>query len=671
MNKYFASLEKKETCANLEARAEDWKNTVTQNGYLSKLKALYAAYHGAYYTNTTESHQIVFGGEQGELSQIAINHFRNISQHMLVMVTSNRPAVEARATNTDYRSQRQTILANSILEYYLREKKLEIYLKQATEYAIVYGSGYIVMSWNATKGEMVDYIEEIKTPVYEGDIEFESLNPWDVIFDTTKENSQNHDWYLVRRYKNRFDLIAKYPELEKQIKAQKSKGENNFTFSRINDQTDDIEVLEFYHRRTEALPDGRYMLFCSSDCVLEDSPLPYRVMPVFRISPSLIHGTSFGYSPMFDILPIQEQINALYSTVATNQNSFGVQNILNPRGNEISVNQLAGGLNILEYNMQIGKPEPLQLTSTPQEIFAFINQLERVAETISGVNGVSRGDPSASLKSGTSLALVQSMALQFMSGLQASYVQLIESTGTAIVKMLQDFASTPRLIAIAGKKNRQFMKEFSSSDLDQISRVICSVANPLSKTTAGKVQMAQELIQYGQITPQQYISLIQTGSLEDMTEDLTNENLLMRSENESMIDGQSPLMTVTDSHQKHIEYHRSILFDPDLRTDARVVAAVTTHIQEHIDALRTTDPGLLMILNQQPLPQAPPTAQIDEMLTPPMGNDPTGLVGGTLVGPGLEQGATLPNMPEVPPGVLMNPELQQQSLGNVKGMSDE
>ena len=51
-------------------------------------------------------------------------------------------------------------------------------------------------------------------------------------------------------------------------------------------------------------------------------------------------------------------------------------------------------------------------------------------ETLSGVNSVARGNPEASLQSGTALAMVQSQALQFMSGLQQSYIQLIEDVGT-------------------------------------------------------------------------------------------------------------------------------------------------------------------------------------------------------------------------------------------------
>ena len=50
-------------------------------------------------------------------------------------------------------------LANGLLDFYMREKRLEVYLKRAVEYSIVMGAGYIKMEWNSTSGEIYDYIE--------------------------------------------------------------------------------------------------------------------------------------------------------------------------------------------------------------------------------------------------------------------------------------------------------------------------------------------------------------------------------------------------------------------------------------------------------------------------------------------------------------------------------
>ena len=369
-NAYFASQDATSTASVLVAKVSEWCNSIESNGFLEKLRASYAAYHGAYYSSTGSAHQISFSGEQGELVDLPINQYRNIATHTLVMTTSNRPTMECRAANTDYKSQRQTILANNILDYYMREKKLETYLKQAVEYSIVYGAGHIVMSWNSTRGELVDYIEETKTKIYEGDVEFEALSPFDVIMDGTKE-SGNHDWVMIRRWKNKYDLAAKYPEFGDKIRGLETKSDMQkfrIGVTTLLDKTDDCQVMEFFHNRTDSMPDGRYMLFLTEDIVLEDAAMPYRVLPVFRIAPANIHGTPYGYTPMFDLLPLQEQLNSLYSTVASNQNAFGVQNVLNPRGTDIAVNQLVGGLNILATPVVLPAPPTALLIAVAIEL---------------------------------------------------------------------------------------------------------------------------------------------------------------------------------------------------------------------------------------------------------------------------------------------------------------
>jgi hypothetical protein len=353
---------------------------------------------------------------------------------------------------------------------------------------------------------------------------------------------------------------------------------------------------------------------------------------------------------MFDLLPIQDAINSLYSTVLTNQHAFGVQNILNPRGSDVNVSSLAGGLNLIDYNPQAGKPEALNLTQTPPEVFKFIEMLERVQETVSGVSSVARGNPEASLKSGTALALVQSTTLQFISGLQQSYVHMIEDVGTGLINILKDFASVPRIALIAGKTQRAYLeKMFTGDDLSQVNRVIVDVGNPLARTTAGKTQLAQDLIQYGIIkTPEQFFTVLNTGNLQTLNEYQQNELLLIRAENEALAEGKEVVALAVDQHSVHIKEHKGVLSDPDLRYDPELVARVTAHINEHIQLARDTDPALLSILGEQPLgpvggsPPAPgePGQDLNQSATP--GTD----MMGPVAPPSMPQP---PNMPQPPP----------------------
>jgi len=685
--KYFASKPANDCASILLDKSMTFYNVLRSNAYLDKLASMWRAYYGAYSNDYVSfNHKINFTGEQGELVQLPVNHFRNLAQHIYVMITSNRLSLDCRAVNSDYKSYAQTILANGILEYYMREKKLEDAIKKATEMSIVLGSSFVKLAWNATAGDIYEIDPDTNEPIRDGELEFSVLSPFDIVIDGTKEN-WDPEWVLARTFKNRYDLMAKYPELADKIHSLPPKTET--TVYRLamwsNDSTDDIPVYEFFHKQSEALPEGRYMLFLSADCTLLDTKMPYRQIPVFRIAPNDILGTPYGYTPMFDIFPIQEAINASYSAIMTNQNAFAVQNIFVPRGADITFNNLEGALNIVEAN---AKPEALNLTQTPAEVFKYLEELIQAAETISGVNSVARGNPEASLKSGTALALVQSQALQFISGLQQSYVKINEDVGTAVIEILKDFSTSPKLITLVGKNRRTLLKEFTGDKISEIKRVIADVGNPLARTIAGRVQMAEQMMQMKIISnPQQYFQVIETGRIENMYEGEMDELLLIKRENEELLEAENPIVSPLDKHSIHIKEHTVVLADPELRKDPTLVKIVMDHIEAHVNALRNTDPSLLQMIGETPLPPIQPTNQNPpggQPNQPPPQQPPMGALQGSpaapmmspmagqtvaqaqgMQGPGIQN--VNPAQPaQVPAGLLANPGLQQAAMGNVK-----
>ena len=382
--------------------------------------------------------------------------------------------------------------------------------------------------------------------------------------------------------------------------------------------SDEVEVWTMYHKKTDAMPDGRELVFLSDDIVIHDQVLPYRRIPLFRMSPNEILGTAFGYSNLFDLLPLQEGINHLYSAIMSNNIAFATQNLFVRSGANLDITNLGGGLNVIQGSE---KPEVLNLLGTSQETFNFLSILEGKMEQLSGINSVTRGtpDPAQNLRSGNSLALVQSMAIQFQSGLQNQYVQLVEDLGVAILEILQDYATTPRVASIVGVNNKQYLVSFKNTDIADINRVLVDVGNPLARTTAGRVQMAEQLMQMkaDEFSIQQYAQVINTGRIDGMLESPIDQSNLIQMENERLMQGISVPALVIDDHKEHILRHRTILNDIDIRMDDERAAVIFNHIQEHIDFARSTDPAVLTMTNQQQLPPAPQAAPAPEQVNQP------------------------------------------------------
>jgi hypothetical protein len=635
------------------------------DGYFGRLFRVYNAYHGFSTSGTGgTSHHVNRSGGDGEMATIMTNHIRNLGQHLLTLCTSQKPAPQPIATNTDYKSYAQNVLALGLLDHYDREKRVARITKRATELAIVLGEGYVETLWNASLGEEVQD-DGSGGVVREGDLEFHVLNTLDVVRDINKSSSFDDDWIITRKFVNRYDLAAKYPEMVDHIMEAERKGMNHprfgFTSWIAIPDSDEIPIYSFYHRKSESVPDGRMTVFIQGGYILNDGNLGYRAIPVRKIVPSEQIGMPYGYTPVFDLMALQEAHDALSTIILSNQTTFGTQNIVADEGNNISYEALAEGLNLI-IKAPGTELQALELCKTPQEIFTFLNMIEHGMEIISGVNSTVRGNPEASLKSGSALALVQAQAIQFSSGLQESYAELLEDVYTDIITTLSDYADTKRVITIVGKYNQHLLKEFSGDDLKNVKRVVVDVGSSLSKTLSGRLQIAQDLMQNGLIkTPEEYLSIINTGRLEPLTERLTRTLMNIRAENELMASGKPAIAIAIDQHRMHIEEHMSLLDTPEARQDPMLVNLVMGHIMQHVQLLQTTDPNLLALIGEQsiamPMMGAMPPGPPQQKGSAP-GPKNAGPGGPPQLPKGPQQQPGQPNVS--PPSLPKNPATGQQ-----------
>lgn len=634
LSQYFALLPTKEIGSALIEKKDQYYRYLMETGRSELLRKVYFHLNKSAFKRGSLSRY----GVQGEYVGMNANHLRNLADHRLSLTVNQRPYYEPKAANTDYRSQAQVTLARGLLEYYNRVMKMERHVTKAVENAIAYAEGFVYQGWSPTGGEQYGTHPQTGAPIYEGDVELDSLSTFDVIRDPGRRTNDKPRWLMIRRLKNKHDLAAKYPELAERLRALSVPPHTQYITRFIADEEiyceDEIETWTFFHARTEALPNGRIVEFADGDAVLHDGPLPYKNIPVYRIAAREMDDRLYGYTNTFDCLNLQTAVDKLYSTVLTNQAAFGVQNIALPKGSGVSITKLSGGINVVEYDPKAGAPAPLQLTSTPAEVFDFIKQIETLMETLMGVNSVSRGNPESSLKSGSALALVQSMAIQFAQTLQQNYNLLLEDVGTGLVQLLQEYAAVPRVAMIAGKSNRSYMREFKSDDLDSITRVLVDMGNPLSQTVAGRINLADMMLQSGQITsPQNYLEVLTSGRFEPLVEGQQAELLLIRDENEKLQEGNEPMAIRLDDHMLHIQEHKAVLATVTGREDPLVVQATLNHIAQH------------EMLAMPPMPLTPegmPVEQIDN------GAAPTGAAEQLDVTNPTMQEAQSVNMPSMP-----------------------
>lgn len=635
---YWAASDASLIGEKLTSKIQAYASDALISGLSERQHRSFRYYFGLNPSGIHATSQVLRGGENGELAQVRVNHSRALVNTLLNLIVAPKLVWQPKAVNIDYDSLRECELAAAILEYYWVERQVSRYTTRALEEAIVFAESFIHLDWQAAGGETYAHDGEAETKT--GDIRVTNIPSWDVIRDPNKQSFDACDWFIVRFPENKWDLAAQHPEQAEQILNVPAESRLDATGTMKTSDTDDVACHVLYHKRTPALPMGREVAFLADGTVLRDTELSYETLPLFRVSAGEITGTPYGYTSFLDILGVQELMDSLHTTIASNQDALGGQTIIVEEGTEITPEQMAGGLKVITVPPNAMPPKALELLRTPAEIFTHLANLQKQQELLFGLNSVVRGEPQSGELSGSALALLQSQALQQSSTLQANYLRLVQTVGSSLLEIIKARADVPRQVALVGKSSSFLVTdvEYDRTSLQRVKKVQVDIGNPLSQTPAGRIEMAKELLNTGLIkTAEQYMMVLQTGRLEPLTQSLSHELLLIKSENEQLARGEIPPTIAIDDHMLHAREHRGVLANPEARRNPEVVQAVLNHLAEHEDLLYTTSPATLAMVGVPP-----------PMVPPPGAMGPQAPGGPAGAPPGQVPGGPQPEMPREP-----------------------
>lgn len=616
---YFATRLDTEIVPYLREKVEEYSEYLSQFGHAERIaKSLAYNAGGTIDDSGNCSWKIQRGGEMGEVLLNAENHYRAIGQSAVNLTTAQRPSVQFLAKNSDKQSVSRAAIGNELVESYLQEAGLEAMFKEACELMVFATEAFIFVDWERTAGPVEGRVlpeinpetgleEMVPKAVPIGDVRFRLFDTEDVIRNPYLPSWRQRSWVILRDWVSKWDVAAKYPELAGKISTMGPEADDERVrraIGRLEDH-DLLPVYEFYHEKTAALPEGRYVKFVG-EIWLEGGPLPFDKIPLARGAPGELRKTPFGYSVQLDLLGAQETINGLDTSITTNQLGRGIGNMLVPANSNLSVELFGSAMNAIKYDGEL-QPEPLNMPPTPPEMFQYKKDKIQAMETISGIGSVVRGSPSENIgadASGSKLVFLQSQAVQQNNGLEKSYVQMIRDVAMNIIKVYRDFGgSEARLLKTIGKNNAYLIKEFYPSDLDDIGNVVVDIGNPVTRQISGRMALADRLTEMQLIKPENvraYITLIKEGTIDPMIEAEQASMLRIQEENEKLLSGDQQWQhraLVTDEHWVEIPKHLELMDNPDLRqvgqedAQQRILAAV----QEHIQLFGAMPPALVLM----------------------------------------------------------------------------
>jgi hypothetical protein len=182
-----------------------------------------------------------------------------------------------------------------------------------------------------------------------------------------------------------------------------------------------------------------------------------------------------------------------------------------------------------------------------------------------------------------------------------------------MIEDLQSFADAPRMAVITGKQDAGYLRSYDKNAFEGIDRVVVSAANPLLNTTAGKINLADQLLQNGMLPggesgAMKYIQLINTGRMEPETQALQSEYMAINSDKEMLLAGKMPIIQLTDNHPLRMQEVNALNNNPIIRENPNLGNMVRQYIMAHFQQWLQMPPLLAAAMGIQPPPPqgAPP-----------------------------------------------------------------
>lgn len=671
---YFAAADREQIGLRILDKLKDYGRGGAASFILNMQALAWQYLHGFDANGFMHAATVGRSGSMGESTEIRVNHIGALDNAVVSLVNQQKHTFEPRSSSNTSESLRAVDTARDALDYYVSAQGMLACIDTQTGHANGYGEGFTHLFWDDKSG--ADSIP-IPSPtgqvsvVPTGDIKAENVLPWNVFRDVQKLAFKDLDYLTLALRRNKWDLVARYPESRAKILAAPN-------FSRpdntqlpgayfVNDTApssaigDDIDVFRFYHRKCAVLPGGRDVTMLADGTVLAYSDLPIDEIPVARVSAGEFTGAPFGKTRLWDGIGMQQISDMIHSSISGNLATFARQNITYEEGTDPRPIQTPGGYNLIPVKRGGQAPQALQLTKSPEEAYRYLDVLKAAEEAVVGVNATSRGESPGERASGSLAVFLDAKTLQQASSLQTERVNAVMKVGTYILKFLNKYAKHPMKINVASRDGGAIRsQEITSESLGGIEYVYVSVGNPLTQSAAARIEVANILLQQ-QADHDTVERVLTTGQLKPILQGSAAQRILIRQENERMAKGEPvPSAEISDDHVMHMREHAQVKASLEARVTPAIMQAEIEHEKSHYYAMFGTDPNvdlvtvpliwhanMLVLSGQQPPPMRPDLMPQPPSQTPPPaeGGAPTQT---PIPTPGSTPSQSMPKQPQQP-----------------------
>lgn len=507
-------------------------------------------------------------------NRLYVNKILPTVQNRLARLVKSRPKYQVRPSSNDQEDRDAAKLSEQVLDMIwqnegVSQKQLELYMW--TQQA---GHAYAKVCWDPTMGQMLEnpLTGEME---FEGDIRIDVVSPLEIFVDPLAKTLDDAQWLVQAKVRKLDYFKAQYPEKGGLVKEESTWLLSAQYENRINSlnqltgasnaqniaQKNTAVEMAYYERRSKDRPNGRQII-TANGVVLEDKELPVGDIPFIKFDDILIGGKYYSEAIITHLRPVQDQLNRLYNKRAKWTNQLLAGKYLSPRGSELTeetLNDQSG--EVVEFTPVPGAPPPTAMPIPNMPAYAYKEEEALIAQLndISGINEVSRGQPTGGVTAAIGLAYLTEQDDTRIGVVTRRHELQWAKFFKMVLEYVEKFYQNDRLLKIAGDSGQYLVKSFVGADLRGNTDVAVIEGSTLPGSITAKRDLILALFQQGLLgNPQdpkardKILKLLEFGDVNGIWEDYSIDMNQISSSISDLKQGIPSEISDLDNNELHV-----------------------------------------------------------------------------------------------------------------------
>lgn len=362
-----------------------------------------------------------------------------------------------------------------------------------------------------------------------------------------------------------------------------------------------VLLLTYFEKPNAENERGR-MILAAGDRLLWYSDLPYDEIPLVALKCKEAAGQFFGKSAICDLIPLQRAYNGVKNRIHDYIRAVAANPLLVPEGAIMDIDTFAThGLppgEVVEYNAERGKPEPLIPAPLPAELRYECEQLAADMEYTAGVSQLMvLGKTPSGVTSGRAIENLRQIDFTRLSLSGENLREAIKRLSAVWLHLYKRFVSGYRALSVTGANGAAGVIAFCAEDINSFD-IVFDTENELISSRESQREHFLSALQLGLFTDEEgripravkrrAREILALGSESDFADCDELQVQAAERENAALLLGDAPIIGLFDDHALHADTHLRFLLQARfayLRKEKPALArAFEAHLLSHMAA---------------------------------------------------------------------------------------